>query len=54
MAHFFGPELMLSPLGALNSLCEVSTSTVALIMILFFDFCSSKNGFDFQVFSFLS
>ena len=48
IAHFFGPELALSPLGALNSLCEVSTSTVALILILFLGFCSSENGFDFR------
>ena len=53
IAHCLSPELTVSPLGALNSLFEVSTSTVALILILFFKLGCFKTGFQYQVLIFL-
>ena len=46
IAHRFSPEPTESPLGALKSLCEVSTSTVGLIIVFtFLILFGSKFGF---------
>ena len=46
IAHRFSPEPTVSPLGALKSLCEVSTSTVGLIIVFtFLILLGSKFGF---------